>query len=180
MNRPTPSIPGNLNGGLPRAGAILLLTLLFTGCETVPGVSAEDVYQAPAKGSAVATLRGSSIREDGLFGSEHRGYVSMVDLKTIPDAIDHWDEALALSPGRRNITAEYHYSNFMTRAYVAFDAKAGDNYQLMIRNTGDADPAGRMYNDFWIVDLSTGHAVTPIYHRQLSGGKKGTIFYQNK
>lgn len=115
-----------------------------------------------------------------MFGSEHRGFVSMVDLKVVPDAADHWDQPLALSPGHRSVTVEYHYSNFMTRAYVQFDALAGGNYQLMIKNTREESADGRMYNDFWIVDLSTGHIVTPIYHRQLSGGKKGTIFYQNR
>lgn len=176
----TPAISRSLHARLFWAWVGLFLAFAVTGCETAPGVAAGDIYQAPAPGATVATLRGSSIKEDGFFGSEHRGFVSMIDLKTVPDAADHWDRPLALSPGRRSVTAEYLYSNFMTRAYVSFDAKAGGNYQLMIKHTREAAPDGRMYNDFWIVDLSTGQAVTPIYHRQLTGGKKGTIFYQNK
>ena len=155
------------------------LFAVLAGCATV-SVPAEDVYHAPAAGVPVATLRGSSIKEDGLFGSEHRGFVSMVDLKTVPDAADHWDAPITLAAGKRSITAEYHYSNFMTRAYVPFEAKAGGKYQLMIKHTRDTAGDGRMYNDFWIVDLATDQPVTPIFHRQLSGGKKGTIFYQNK
>jgi hypothetical protein len=156
------------------------LLAFLAGCSTAPEVPGEDVYQAPPPGGGTATLRGSSVKENGFFGSEHRGFVTMIDYKAVPDASDHWDEPIVLHPGKRSITAEYRYSNFMTRAYVTFDAKPGANYQLMVRNSVDADPDGRLYNDFWIVDLATGKPVTPVFHRQLSGGKKGTIFYQNK
>ena len=155
------------------------LLAALTGCATTD-VAAEDAYQPPVSGAAVATLQGSSLKEEGFFGSEHRGFVSMIDLKTVPDAADRWDQPLALTPGKRNITAEYHYSNFMTRAYVPFDAKAGGKYQLMIKSSPGPESDGRRYTDFWIVDLASGKTVTPVYHRQLSGGKKGTVFYQNK
>lgn len=153
---------------------------VVAGCSTASVATADDFYQAPPPGSAAATLRGSSIKEGGLFGSEHRGFVSMIDLKPVSDAPAKWDEPIAVSPGKRNITVEYHYSNFMTRAYVTFDALPGANYQLMIKNTREPTAEVRMYNDFWIVDLATGNPVTPVYHRQVTGGKKGTIFYQNK
>ena len=156
------------------------LLAVVAGCSTATVSTADDVYQAPPPGSAAATLRGSAIKEGGLFGSEHRGFVSMIDLRTIPDAAQRWVEPIAVSPGKRNLTVEYSYSNFMTRAYVTFDAMPGVNYQLMIKNTREPTAEVRMYNDFWIVDLATGHAVTPVYHRQVTGGKKGTIFYQNK
>lgn len=154
------------------------LWVVLTGCSTAPG-GADDAYQAPVAvpGLAVATLKGSSIKEGGLFGSEHRGFVSMIDLKAVPDAAGRWDEPIGLSPGKRNIAADYRYSNFMTRAYLVLEAKAGSNYQLMIKQSRED---GRMFNDFWIVDLATGKNVTPVLHRQVTGGKKGTIFYQNK
>ncbi len=156
------------------------LLAAVAGCSTTPEAASDDVYRAPPPGATVATLQGSSIKEPGLFGSEHRGYVSMIDLRSVPDAADQWDKPITLSPGKRNLTVEYNYSNFMTRAYVTFDAAAGANYQLMIKNTREPTAEIRMYNDFWIVDLATGHSVTPVYHRQVTGGKKGTIFYQNK
>lgn len=162
---------------------VLLATLLlavFTGCDSLPAIPVEDAYQPPAPGSGVATLQGTSINEEGLFGSEHRGFVSMVDLKPIPNAEDHRNDPLPLNPGKRTIAAEYRYSNFMTRAYLPFEAKAGVHYQLMIKSSRDNSPEARLYNDFWIVDLSTGRTVTPVYHQQVTGGKKGTIFYQNK
>ena len=164
---------------LPLVFATCLIAAL-AGCSTMSDIPAEDVYQPPAPGAPVAYLQGSSIKEDGLFGSEHRGFASMVDLKSIPDAADHWNEPIALSPGKRTIAVEYRYSNFMTRAYVAFDARPGVHYQLMIKNNRDNSPEARMFNDFWIVNLSTGAAVTPVYHKQVTGGKKGTLFYQNK
>ena len=150
----------------------LLATL--AGCETVSTVPAEDTYQPPPPGVAVVHLKGSSINEDGMFGSQHRGFVIMVDLKSVQDAADHWDEPVLLTPGHHTIAAEYRYSNFMTRAYIPFDAKAGGNYQLMIKSGQGED--GRRYNDFWIVDLAINQPVTPVYHRQVSGGKKGTLF----
>jgi hypothetical protein len=156
------------------------LVAVLAGCSTAPEVPAEEFYQPPAPGAGVATLRGSSIKENGFFGSEHRGFVSMIDLRTVPDAAEHWDDPVVLRPGKRSVTAEYRYSNFMSRAYLAFEAKPGASYQLMIKNSRDDAADGRLYNDFWIVDLATGKTVTPVYHRQLSGGKKGTIFYQNK
>lgn len=166
-----------------RRALVLLTAGLFSGlagCNSVSDVAAEDAYQVPAAGTAVAYLQGSSISEEGMFGSEHRGFVSMVDLKSIPDAERRRNEPIPLSPGRRTIVAEYRYSNFMTRAYVPLEARSGVHYQLMIKPNRDGTPEARLYNDFWIVDLATGQTVTPVYHRQVTGGKKGTIFYQNK
>ena len=154
--------------------------VLLAGCETAVETPAEDSYQPPPPGAPSASLRGSSITEAGLFASEHRGFVTMVDLKTIPGAAYHWSEPIALPPGKHTIVAEYHYSNFMARAYLPLDARAGASYQLMIKNGHDDSPEARLYNDFWIVDLATGKPVTLIYRRQATGGKKGTIFNNNK
>jgi hypothetical protein len=68
----------------------------------------------------------------------------------------------------------------VARAYLPFDAKAGTYYQLMIRPGKDDTPEARRYNEFWIVDLATGNSVTPVLHEQVTGGKTGTIFYNNK
>lgn len=153
---------------------------LLAGCATAVDIPAEDRYQPPPPGAPAASVKGSNLTEEGLFGSEHRGFVTMVDLKTVPGAADHWSEPIGLSPGKHTIVAEYHYSNFMARAYLPLDARAGINYQLMIKNGHEDSPEGHLYNDFWIVDLATGKPVTQIYRRQATGGKKGTIFNNNK
>jgi hypothetical protein len=153
---------------------------LLAGCETAPELPAEDLYQPPPPGAPAATLRGSNIIEPGLFGSEHRGFVTMVDLKTVTGAADHWSEPITLAPGKHTIVAEYHYSNFMARAFLPLEAKAGASYQLLIKNGHQGTPEGQLYNDFWIVDMGTGQPVTQIYRRQATGGKKGTIFNNDK
>ena len=152
---------------------------LMAGCESAGHVAAKDAYQPPPTGAPAALVRGSEISEGGLFGDEHRGFVGMIDLQPIEDAARRWNEAIALTPGSHTIVAEYRYSNFMTRAYVPLEAKAGVTYQLMIRNSRN-DAEGRLYNDFWIVDTSTGAPVTAVYRRQVTGGKKGTVFNVNK
>lgn len=158
--------------------AAIALGAIVAGCGTVSDVPIEDAYQPPPPGAPVAYLKGTSISESGLFGSEHRGFIGMIDLKSIPGAIDRWSDPIALAPGKHTIVAEYRFSNFMTRAYLPLDAQAGVTYQLMIRNSRDA-VQDRSYNDFWIVNSATGDAVTPVYHRPLTGGKKGTLFRGN-
>ena len=153
---------------------------LLAGCATGPEISAEDAYRPPPATAPAANIKGSVFKEDGIFGSEYRGFVTMIDLKSIPDAADHWSEPIALTPGRHIIDAEFRYSNFMARASMALDAKAGANYQVMIKTVRDEASNGRLYNDFWIVDLSTGNSVTLVYRRQATGGKNATIFNMNK
>lgn len=153
---------------------------VLAGCATGPNIRPEDTYRPPPPGAPVAFIKGSVFKEDGLFGSEYRGFATMIDLKSIPDAASRWSEAIALTPGRHTIDAEYRYSNFMARASMGLDAAPGVTYQVMIKTTRDATGNGRIYNDFWIVDLSTGNSVTPVYRRQATGGKNSTLFYINK
>jgi hypothetical protein len=152
---------------------------LFAGCTTVADSPGEDIYQPPPPGAPAAFLKGSSITDGGMFGSEHRGFVIMVDLKSVPDAAERWNEPIALTPGKHTVVTEYRYSNFMARAYLPLDARAGVTYQLMIKEGHDQTPEARMYNDFWIVDQGTGNPVTQIYRRQVTGGKGATIFRGN-
>ena len=173
-------LPENRRGN---AGKILLMiaagmVAVLTGCETVSDVPMEDAYQPPPAGAPVAFLKGTSISEGGLFGTDHRGFVAMVDLKTVLDAADHWSDSLPLTTGRHTIAAEYRYSNFMTRAYLTLEAKAGVTYQLMIKSGHDESPQARLYSDFWIVDAATGEPVTPVFRRQATGGKKGGSLFK--
>ncbi len=156
------------------------LSLLAAGCGTTTGTSGEETYVPPARGMPVAWVKGTRLGEDGIFQSAHRGFVSMVDLKPVADAVDHSDEPLAVTPGPHTLAVEYRYSNLMSRAYLPLHARAGVTYQVMIEHGREATEEGRLYSDFWLVDTTTGKPVTAIYHRQVTGGKKGTIFYMNK
>ena len=167
-------------GAIARFSLATALLVLVAACASVSDIPAQDLYQPPPPGASAALLKGSNITETGLWGSDHRGYALMIDLKSIPDAADHWNEPVALSPGWHTIGAEYRYSNFIARAYLPFEAKAGTTYQLMIKPGLEDTPEARRYNDFWIVDLATGKPVTPVHHQQTTGGKTGTIFYNNK
>ena len=143
-------------------------------------VVVEAPLQLRARGTPVAFVKGTRLGEDGIFQSSHRGFVSMVDLKPVADAVDHWDELLAVTPGQHTIAVEYRYSNLMSRAYLPLHARAGVTYQVMIEHGREATEDGRLFSDIWLVDTATGKPVTAIYHRQVTGGKKGTILYMNK
>lgn len=157
------------------AGTLLLLS----GCVTTSD-SWEESYHPPAAGEPAAFLKGSQISEGGLFGNDRTGFVAMIDLKPVRDARDNWGETIALTPGKHTIVGEYRYSNFMARAYLPLEAKAGVTYQLMIKDGHDETAEARLYSDFWIVDRATGNLVTPVYRRQVSGGKRATLFRGNQ
>jgi hypothetical protein len=149
---------------------------VLVGCATGPTPPSADEYQPPVANASVATLKGSRITEGGMFGDEHTGFVNMIDLTPVHDAADRWDQPITLTAGRHAIMAEYHYSNFKGRMNLMLTASAGGSYQLMIQNGHESTPDGRLYCDFWIVDVKTGTIVAPVHRAQVMGGKKGTIF----
>ena len=104
----------------------------------------------------------------------------MIDLLSVRDAADQWNQPVALTSGHHTIGAEYRYSNFMARAHLPLEANPGVTYQLKIRDGHEDGPDARLYCEFWIEDVATGKSVTQVYHRQVTGGKKGTIFNVNK
>lgn len=152
------------------------LATLLACCATAPQTPSADDYQAPIAGTSVPNLKGSRITEGGMFGEEHTGFVYMIDLQSVINARDHWDQAIALTPGKHAIMAEYRFSNFKARATLALTASVGHSYQLMIKYERDNPSELKRFCDFWIVDLATGETVTPIHRAQVMGGKKGTIF----
>ncbi len=152
------------------------LAILLAGCATTPEAPSADDYQPPAAGASVATLKGSRITEGGMFGDVHTGFVNMIDLKSVFNAADHWDQPITLTPGRHAIMAEYHFSNFKARMNLVLTASAGSSYQLMIKTGHESTLESRLYCDFWIVDTATGAIVAPVHRAQVMGGKKGTIF----
>jgi len=152
------------------------LATLLVGCATSPQAPSADDYQPPVAGASVATLKGSRFTEGGLFGEEHTGFVYMIDLQSVSGARDHWDQAIALTPGKHAIMAEYRFSNFKARATLALTASAGHSYQLMFKYGRDNTPELTLFCNFWMVDWATGETVTPIHRAQVMGGKQGTIF----
>ena len=152
------------------------LIAFLAGCATDPDSNLADHYQPPAAGKPVATLSGTNLSEGGMFGSDHRAFVNMVDLKVVRGAADLWNDPISLAPGLHDIGVEYHYSNLTARGYLPLDAKAGAAYQLRIKYNEDSAPGG-MYVDFWIIDSTTGKTVSEALQQHVTGGKKGTIFY---
>jgi hypothetical protein len=59
----------------------MALLALLAACASVSDLPAPDVYQPPPPGAPAAFLKGSEIAEAGLWGSDHRGYALMIDLK---------------------------------------------------------------------------------------------------
>jgi hypothetical protein len=157
-----------------------LALLVLAGCSTTPDNTAGDIYHPPAAGTPMAQIKGTMITEGGLFGNTYTSHVFMVDLLSVQNPDLNGEQPVAVSPGRHDIGAEFRYSNFKSRAYLPLDAKAGATYQVMIKPGRDDTPEGHQFNDFWIVDLATGQPVTKTYRRDVTGGKKGTIFYNNK
>ncbi len=153
----------------------ILLALLF-GCETGPEFSVEGTYVPPRAGTvAVATIRGSLIKDSGFLEGDHLGFVMMIDAMFVRGSESNPMEPLALAPGRHSIVAKYLHSNFQTQAFLTFEAAAGDAYQLMIKNGTEA-PDEQRYCEFWIADLTTGKSVSEVHHRRVSGGKTSSTF----
>ena len=157
-----------------------VLLILGSGCVNVPSSSSDGNYPSPAPGRTTAYLEGTNSSEGGLFGADHRAFAFMVDMQWVRNAADQWDHPLALAPGHHTIGVEYSYSNFIARVDLPLEAKPGVTYQIMLGDGHEDGPDGRLFCEFWIVDTSTGKAVTQVYHRQVTGGKKGTIFNVNK
>jgi len=109
-----------------------------------------------------------------LFGNTYTSHVYMVDLLSVENP--NRDVPVALSPGRHEIGAEFRYSNFQSRAFLPLDAKAGVTYQVMIKPGRDDLPEGHQFNDFWIIDETTGDSVTKVYRKDITGGKHDTVF----
>ncbi len=124
----------------------------------------------------MSSVIGTNLSEGGMFGSDHRAFVNMVDLKVVRNAEDRWNEPLVLTPETHSLGCEYRYSNFTARAYLPLDAKAGVAYRLQVKYNDESAPGG-MYADFCIVESDTGRPVTPVFRQHVTGGKKGTIFY---
>jgi hypothetical protein len=144
--------------------------ILLTGCATDDGIPPDQVYQAPSLGAAgVAHITGTKVVESGLFADNHVGYVLMVDDKFVPNALDEWNQPIALSPGWHEIAAAYQSGVFSSRTTFRFKAAAGSPYLLKIAAGLESDGDHR-YCNFSIVDGTTGTPVTAIKHCNVSGG----------
>ena len=60
----------------------------------------------------MASVIGTNLSEGGMFGSDHRAFVNMVDLKVVRNAEDRWNEPLVLTPELHSLGCEYRYSSF--------------------------------------------------------------------
>lgn len=151
-------------------------TLLLAGCAGLGEPSSEGAYQPPATtGAPVAFIRGSMIPGDSVFDGDHIGSVLMIDMKFISVAHRSWQEPIALTPGRHDITVAYVQSNFRGQANLKFEAIAGVTYQVQIMIPVEPLEKQR-YCDLWIVNLATSEIVSAIGHSRVSGGKTASVF----
>jgi hypothetical protein len=157
-----------------RLSLLIVILTLFCGCETASGPASEGDYVAPAAG-ATATIRGSRNRDNSFFEGEHVGRVLLIDSRLLRASEANVEEPVALTAGKHNIVAEYRHSNFLSQAYLTFEATPGSAYQLTIRNGREA-PDDQRYCEFWITDLTAGKPVTEVLHRRVSGGKTSSTF----
>jgi hypothetical protein len=144
--------------------------ILLAGCATDDGIPADQLYQAPSmEGAGVAHITGTKVVESGLFADNHIGYVLMVDDKFVPNALDNWNQPIALSPGWHEIAAAYQSGVFSSRTTFRFKAAAGSPYILKIAAGLESDGDHR-YCNFSIVDGTTGTPITAVKHCNVSGG----------
>jgi hypothetical protein len=145
------------------------LASLLGGCVTQP-VEGRD-YIPPAQGTApVATILGSATKDSSFFGNDGVAYVRMVDYLNVLNASGGAAQPLPLAPGSHEITCEYSYSVFISRATFKLNARPGAAYQVRFEATKDASN-DRRYCDFWIVDTASGAVVGARQHQQVSGGR---------
>lgn len=145
------------------------LATLLGGCATQP-VEGRD-YIAPAPGvQPVATILGSTPKDGSFFGGSESAYVLMVDYLNVLNAADGAKQPLSLPPGSHNITCEYRYSNFLSRATFKLNVRPGAAYQIKFEATYDSGN-DRRFCDFWIVDTASGAIVGARQHQQVSGGR---------
>lgn len=145
------------------------LATFLGGCATQP-VEGRD-YIPPAQGARpLATILGSVTKDSSFFGSDGAAYVLMVDYLNVLNAANGTSQPLALEPGTHNITCEYRYSTFLSRATFKLNVRSGAAYQVKFEATTDS-ATDRRYCDFWIIDIATGEVVGARKHEQVSGGR---------
>ena len=125
----------------------------------IPAPTAPVTAVAPTATVGRATITGS--QEASILLDNFTAFVASIDGKKVPLGRKGWDFPLAIEAGHRVLGVEFNRGVFLSRATLEFDAAANARYELKY-NT-DAELFGHnSFCNFWIVDASTGKAVSTI------------------
>lgn len=107
----------------------------------------------------MATITGSE--ESSLLLDDSTAFVAAVDGVPVAAGRKGWGSPLEIAAGRRTLTVAFLRGVFSARADLELAAAANARYEL--RFTTDARLFGHnSFCDFWIVDLDTGRALSPV------------------
>lgn len=113
----------------------------------------------PAVAASRATIKGS--QEASILLDNFTAFVASIDGRKNAVGRNGWNAPLLIDTGRRMIEAEFNRGVFVARTTLVLEAKA--NAQYALKYATDAELFGHTsYCNFWIVDLATGAAVTPV------------------
>ena len=141
---------------------------LVSGCTTNSQIPFELQYSAPPAGVPVATIRGSE--EKSILLDDFTAYIVTIDGRLVMAGRRGWNTPISLEAGYHVLNVKFARGVFAAVADFDLVAVANANYQL--RYTTDVKLLGNnSYVDFWIIDMATSRAVSPIKQAVVSGGE---------
>lgn len=139
------------------------LALLFSGCATMSQISARITAPAalPSPPVVVGTAKLKGSEESSALFDNFTAFVVAVNGLPVAAGRAGWNKSIDISAGTNTLTVEFNRGNFVARTDLELAAAAGASYE--VKFASDARLFGQnSYCDFWIVDLGTSQAVTPV------------------
>jgi hypothetical protein len=131
-------------------------------------------YQPPRPSAATATIRGS--QETVPLLDDYTVYVLGVDGKRVMTGRAGWSSALPLVAGKRRIGVAFQRGVLRAQAEIHVDVEPGRAYE--VRYATDVQLYGtNSYVDFWVVDLTSGTAVTDVRRGHVNRGGDPPTYY---
>lgn len=141
---------------LPFCCAVLVL---LSGCATVPTVTAPAVPPAPPVVVGKARITGSE--ESSTLFDNFTAFIVAVNGRPVAAGRAGWNTPVEIPAGPNTLTVEFNRGNFIATTELDLAAKADASFELKFAT--DTKLFGQnSYCDFWIVDLGTSQAVTPV------------------
>jgi len=144
----------------------------ISGCATAPQIPPELQYSPPPAGVTVAKIKGSE--EKSALLDNLTAFILSVDGKRVMAGRKGWDSPLSIEAGHHSFGLEFNRGVFVARAEFELDAVAGAVYEVKYA-TDVGFTGNNSYVDFWIIDTSTGKAVTAIKRGSVGGGGGGAF-----
>lgn len=151
---------------------LLASSIALVGCATPPApIPPELQYQVPAASEGTGAIIGS--QEKTSFGDDYTVFIGAVDGKRVMVGRNGWNVPLVLAAGNRALLVEFKRGAFVTSAMLNVQVEKDAELELKY-STDVAINNASTYCDFWIVDRSSGTAVTGIARGSVSGGLNNT------